>query len=340
MQYVVGGAIYLVHGTLLLGKLTLFLYNRAGTDGGALFSVSADITLQGTVQFNYNSANNGGAMYFQQTAGMIFASSSELFTAYNNAREYGGVIFNEDVPSPVQCSYIPENSTDALLPYCFFRPKNNDQSQFRMYTSNDSAGKDGDFLYGGLLDRCQQIHYLPYKWLMNRLFHGEIETARLITSQPYQLCLCESVLDYNCLGRQTAHIYRGQKLRLSVLALDQTPALVSTTIKALKSSNARIESNQNPQMLPQECSTLSYNLFSTQSREQLILYPDGPCQESELARVVVDVMLQPPCPDAFIESGDHCVCEERLQEYASCIIGDDIYIIKKFGLKILDEHYL
>ena len=36
-----------------------------------------------------------------------------------------------------------------------------------------------------------------------------------------------------------------------------------------------------------------------------------------------------PCPDGFTESSDHCVCEERLQEYANCIIDDDIYIEKK-----------
>jgi len=42
-----------------------------------------------------------------------------------------------------------------------------------------------------------------------------------------------------------------------------------------------------------------------------------------------------PCPDAFILSGDTCVCEERLQAYnATCTIGDEITITRNAGLRL------
>ncbi len=58
------------------------------------------------------------------------------------------------------------------------------------------------------------------------------------------------------------------------------------------------------------------------------MYPDGPCRESGLAGLIVHLTLL-ACPNGFNESGDHCVCEERLQEYANCFIDDSIYIIRK-----------
>ncbi len=346
-----GGAIYSVHGTILLGGSTFLIRNSADEDGGALYAVNTESTLQGTVQFNFNSANRGGAMYFKQAAGLLFVTSFRLTTAYNYAHEYGGAIFHDDVASPVQCNYIPGNSTDMFLPYCFYRLQTSDirfRSFLRIYMSNNTAGNAGNFLYGGLLDRCQMnldgesLHYLPYEWLLrliNARKRGEVipfdnlpKGTEIMTSLPYQLCFCDNNLDYSCSETQTRHVYRGQTLSVSVLALDQTQDLVPTTIKALVSSNARIKPNQDPQFLPLQCYTLTYNVYSTVSHEQLVLYADGPCRDNELARVLIDVTLL-PCPDAFTESGDSCVCEERLQEHAICGIEGGIYIKKKSGSK-------
>ena len=335
-----GGAIYSVHGTG--GGGTVFQSNRADADGGALYAINTEITLKSEVLFNYNSANRGGAMFFQQTASLLFTMSFKLTAVYNHADEYGGVIFHDDVATHVQCSHILRNSTHTFLPYCFIRLQADIITRlfFRIYIymTNNTAGKNGDVLYGGLLDRCQvnlgnDFHYTPpYYWLLTLLklpfpFVNELNST-IMTSQPYQLCFCENELDYNCLESQTRHVYRGQKLMVSILALDQTESTVATTIKALISSNARILPNQDPQALLQDCYTLIYNLYSSKSSEQLLLHPDGPCRDTELSQAVIYVTLL-PCPDGFTESGDHCVCEERLQEYANCIIDDDIYIEKK-----------
>ena len=154
-----GGAIYSIHGTLLLGGgYTVFIRNRADADGGALYAINTEITLQKEVQFNYTSAKRGGAMFFQQTAGLLFAMSFKLTAVHNHADEYGGVIFHDDVATHDQYSHIPRSRTDTFLPYCFIRVQMYDiMDRFfiRIYITNNTAGKKGDFLYGGLLDRCQ-----------------------------------------------------------------------------------------------------------------------------------------------------------------------------------------
>ncbi len=126
-------------------------------------------------------------------------------------------------------------------------------------------------------------------------------------------------------------IHPTTKFILPLLALDQTNNPVSTTVKMLKSSNTRLLPNQDPQPLQQGCSELTYNIYSNDTQEQVVLHPDGPCRESGLAGLIVHLTLL-ACPNG---SGDHCVCEERLQEYANCFIDDSLHS-KKAKREILD----
>lgn len=82
------------------------------------------------------------------------------------------------------------------------------------------------------------------------------------------------------------------------------------------------------------CSKFSFNVFSTENSEELILYPDGPCRDTGLARAVVHVTLL-PCPDGFSKSDEKCVCEDRLREYgAECTVDDDASITRKNGYNL------
>ena len=129
---------------------------------------------------------------------------------------------------------------------------------------------------------------------------------------------------------RSIEIYPGQKFHLSLIALDQTDTSIITDITAF-SATSRLNSDQSSQALEPECSKLWYNLYSTQDTDQLILYPDGPCRDTGVARAVVNVMFK-PCPDGFTKYGDNCVCEEKLNEYnVSCTINDNVTISRKAG---------
>ena len=129
---------------------------------------------------------------------------------------------------------------------------------------------------------------------------------------------------------KSIEIFPGQRFDLSLKALDQKRTSVTTKITAV-SATSRLNSDQSLQTLEPECSKLSYNLYSTQDTDQLILYPDGPCRDTGVARAVVNVTFR-PCPDGFMKFGENCVCEEILNEYnANCTINENATILKKAG---------
>jgi len=105
-----------------------------------------------------------------------------LTTIHNYALEYGGAIYHEDITIPRQCDHVDEllGSKNDEIPYCFIEiPQLHGFIDSSMHSINDSAGIDGSYLYGGLLDRCQMktlegLSYsashlisVPYKWIRN-----------------------------------------------------------------------------------------------------------------------------------------------------------------------------
>ena len=327
-----GGAIYSQFEIeLTFSGDTLFSQNRADTNGGALYSANTNIIFDrnSVLSFKWNTAENGGAMYLTSASFLTFKRGVNIFMSYNHATKYGGGIYNEDIATASECSFKPfEVSTLPLTP-CFIRFNYIIPNYLTpIFSLNNSADVSGNFLHGGLLDRCQ-LEPLPYYTIINphELFfpnNGEI------TSEPYQLCFCEKARQSNCTELKNIEIYPGQKFYVSLMALDQTTTSVITTITAL-SATSRLNSYQSSQTLEPKCSKLWYNLYSTQDTDQLILYPDGPCRDTGVARAVVNVTFR-QCPDGFMKSGENCVCEEILNEYnASCTINDNATISRQAG---------
>ena len=147
-------------------------------------------------------------------------------------------------------------------------------------------------------------------------------TEREISSEPYSLHLCPGASQL-----KQVELYRGQKLTVPLLAKMQY-GTTATTITAITSSTARLETYQTSQQLPEYCTTLSYTVYSNERHEQVVLYPGGPCRDTDTARVVIDVTLL-PCPDGFTLSDEICTCEERLHDYhVKCTIADTPYFTK------------
>ena len=327
-----GGAIYSpFENELTFSGDTLFSHNTADTNGGAIYSEYTNIAFDSNsaTSFKYNTAENGGAIYLKSSSSLTFNIRISLSISYNHATKYGGVIYHEDIAANAnQCSFNHLRLTELSLPYCFIRPRvKNKKSyyfgdfQILILSGNNSADISGNFLHGGLLDRCQQsAREIDALHLIQR-------DNREITSEPYQLCFCVNASLFNCTALKSIEIYPGQKFHVSLLAFDQIATSVTTEITAI-SATSRLNSYQSSQTLEPECSKLWYNLYSTQDTDQLILYPDGPCRDTGLARVVVNVIFK-PCPDGFMKSGENCVCEEGLKDYgANCTVDDKSTISK------------
>ena len=62
----------------------------------------------------------------------------------------------------------------------------------------------------------------------------------------------------------------------------------------------------------------SYRRFSAENSITIILFPDGPCQDTGIARREVKVLFS-PCPDGFTLVDTECMCDRRLNVLAvSC----------------------
>ena len=169
---------------------------------------------------------------------------------HNRASKYGGGIYNEDVTDVAQCLFGADNLVEhSDLPSCFIEMKSLTlYKPDRILTSseitsyNDSAGINGDFLFGGLSDRCQLILHstinnaqdsiLPIWFFQEKLISlqaGENKTNTL-TSLPYQLCLCSNhTQTETCEKEIKIAIIRAQRLNnISLRAFDQFKRSVST----------------------------------------------------------------------------------------------------------------
>ena len=354
-----GGGTSSQYGSISFTGITAFTANRAGRGGGALNAISTAVTFEGMLKFTSNSARTGGAMYFINAASLTLASHTTLETSHNTAADYGGAIFHKDIVTPSQCDNVIES---IKLPYCFLELddlKKNSSITINSYL--DSAGIDGSFLYGGLLDNCQ-FNNIPLNALIEQLntqymyqtkgshVYSLLEVVSLdektnpIASEAYLLCFCyDEHYNYECNITETyATIFRGQNINLNVKALGQRGSTVSTTVVAKTSENTRMRVHQIYQNVSRNnCSNLRYTLYSRNDSASLAIYPDGPCHDTGKAYKVIHVTFL-PCPEAFSLQDDQCLCEERLQPYnTECIIGKENIILKKntskFWMSILRD---
>ena len=203
---------------------------------------------------------------------------------------------------------------------------------------NNTAGKDGSSLYGGLLDRCQ-LRSDSWRPRIDSIFkiitiNSTSKNRKEITSKPYELCFCnETTFLVKCKKTISIKVHRGQKFTLPLLAITQR-GTTSTQITAITSSKAKLENYQTYQYLPDQCHSLSYTLYSTKSHEEVVLYPDGPFHDSGSASVFINATIL-PCPDGFPQKDDVCICDNRLHNYSiSCTLGKIPHLTKAANINV------
>ena len=306
----------------------------------------------GNLNFTSNVASNGGAMYFRPPSIFTQKYPIQLYASSNQASQYGGVIYHKDTPTPTQCSTaeIESMSFDQLseLPYCFLQAEwpGRGQEVVSLTSENNTAGIDGLFLYGGLLDKCQmrstshapstakQIILDNYYTRIELMSYTKGRDRHTITSLPYMLSFCDNSNTDAYTRVHNVAVYRGQKFNVSLYANSQLNTSTSTNVTALTSNTASLEREQASQTLPSHCSNLTYSLYSTQRQEQITLHPHGPCHDTGVAKATINVTLL-PCPKPFAQDGHRCACEHRLHPYdIECIISEHAYLSIKAGSQL------
>ena len=321
-----GGGLYLTMSELKVeGDSFYITRNRAERSGGGLHADNSSIIFEETVHFIDNEAENGAGIGLEKNAILngISANHSVIDFISNRATRHGGALYVDDKTNPDTCTaFNVQNATSANE--CFSK------SVFLNFLDN-SAGESGSNLFGGLLDRCK-VHSTHFEesesenitqGLANFLRASNIRESQLdtISSHPVRLCFCRGShpdCDYQ---PNTVQVNRGKTFSLQAIAYNQIHSPVNSIIHcSLNSSAGGLDVGQDLQMIHEDCSELTFMLFSPHSQEQLKLSVVGPCNVSGISEQNVMIEITCSCPIGFEISNDNeescdCICANVLQSY-------------------------
>ena len=231
---------------MLLQGYSNFEKNEAQDYGGAVHAAKCGISLMGVHLFSSNRASHGGALSLVSDSRIYLVSVRLVFI--NNLAVFGGAVYIQDTMSPTDCinnvKFLKSTSDSFLLrSECFFDAAAESFAITVVIDGNNYATEQGNFLFGGKLNRCivngMNGNEIFPRLLVNdnSLITGPSATA-LISSQPYRLCFCGNQHTkqaggnrHNC-AIEILHIKaaRGELFIISVAALDQLDHAVFSTV--------------------------------------------------------------------------------------------------------------
>ena len=332
----IGGSIRAECANVSFQGAIIFKGNHANSNGGAIIALDSYCSFHLTTEFRNNSAANGGAMYIE-TSSLKLGDSAQINTSYNWAKQYGGAIYHKDAPTFSQCNASNDLQYDEL-PFCFLQTPTLESSfSLTISSFSDNAEISGNFLYGGLLDKCQpQVNSETFESAFKRYFKFVINivsnnnSLQAVTSKPYRLCFCSNYSNYDtCNATESiSSVHRGEVFSVYLQAVGQGGPTTAEVTATTNQYFSRLKLSESTQTLHPYCTQLNYTVYSTEDTTGIDFIVDGTCKEDNLDSAILYVTLL-PCPEAFALSGDECTCEERLHQYnATCTIGDRFTISK------------
>ena len=149
----------------------------------------------------------------------------------------------------------------------------------------------GSNIFGGLLDRCISNPfaetYVDDKSIIRDQYYGSLILQNFsnieldsVSSLPVQVCFCtNSGTEPDCSYQlPTIKVEKGNEFNVPLVAVDQVNRSVAADI--IISLSGGVDEGQQIQAMKNECTNLTYNVFSKQENEVIKLYADGPCGSS------------------------------------------------------------
>ena len=335
-----GGAIYARDSEVEMNRKDLIVANTTGRQGAAIHASSNTSISQGSSSFMSNYANygggiysersylimvhhissylnntalRGGAQYFDVNSNFSLHQTAHVNFQGNNAAEFGGAIYVEDVPSRNECFLQVQNNQLLGL------------DTTPLVFENNTAGVRGSVLYGGLLNKCSftsDRHTSTLELFNISIVKGNGDKGHSISSDPTQLCFCNKS-KLNCTETtQSRSIYPGQQVEVSVVAIDQShlpiPALIHNIVR---SGNNLIMSETISYETGENCTSTNYSVTPKIPFNQLEIHPSN--RSGNTIQLIVNITIK-RCPIGFEPSNSTsgCICDHRLWQYTnSCDIN-------------------
>ena len=330
-----------------------FVGNRATRGGAISLEANAKIYVfklispgsEPALNFVHNSANKGGAIYVADETNFGTCSSSS-FTENQIITE----CFLQSLALHYYNKTDPEReSSDSKV--------NIKSTEF----NNNFAVHSGQSLHGGLLDRCTvtfkaEIYKSHFYDSHNKeaypsgriLLSGysnflNITNATIdsISSDPVRICFCKREYPDCNYKPPIFNAKKGDTFNVSLVAVDQVNhTLPNTTIhSSLAYTEGGLGEGQLMQKTKDTCTNLTFSVFSIRDREELLLYPDGPCKNANLSQTSLIVQFLPcTCPIGFQQklaeiSKCECECDEDLPPLITCVPQKE-YLVRESNIWI------
>lgn len=264
-----------------------------------------------------------------------------------NLASHGGAIYVDDYTNSGTCAST-SYSTYSASTECFIQTLTSSNG-IRKYIDNrhyhflgNYATKSGMSLYGGLLDRCTvspisdlMFTYLEdddNSFLMDKLFglhtesvqinNTDLEDLHTISSDPVRICFCKDEHPDCSYQWPLVSVKKGYPFTISLVAVDQVNHTVNATIRSfLSSRGGGLGEGQQSQDSYETCTNLIFNAYSHLETEKLILYAEGPCNNTGISKHSTIIKFSPcSCPIGFqpTETANtkcDCNCDPHLFPY-------------------------
>ena len=339
-----GGGIYLIQCDLYIHGRCNFTQNHASMRGGGVYASGSAIVVQpqGYLSFTNNSAENGGGIYLRRNSRLVTVSKfpgilndegENGFVKFidNNAKNgSGGAIYMADENS-VSCFSI-----ECLIQSVAFNKllSNAAGTDIRLILfSGNTATHYGSNIFGGLFDRCTPSPFATiYTDESTSQYYSGIDYLQTISnialnsiaSDPVRVCFCNNTGQPDCTYETfTIKVKKGQNFSISIAAVDQVNRSVNASIRSMliNNSHGRMGEGQQQQKISGEnCTKLTYSVYSPNDSEIISLFADGPCKTSVLSRRNVSIQfLNCTCSIGFEPSCSYsectCICSWTLSPY-------------------------
>ena len=262
-------------------------------------TIGSNITMSGEVLFHNNTAYLGTVLISAKNSLLITTDYSNIDFQNNYAINYGGVFYitteesyqtsmslQDIVPSSPN-NYINNYGSwevDASLitsrTECFVSVEGS-RSHTRLTFINNTAGKGGDVLYGGLVALGYDGDWNCLLSFKNISDMSQQSGLSLISSAPSRVCLCNEAGQPDCLtvaDPTTRIMYPGQTITIPAVVVGQDFGTVAGSVFAqflhtpYTTDSVDMEQKQDSIAVEHsQCSNLEYTIFSQSEESAAVL---------------------------------------------------------------------
>ena len=262
-------------------------------------TIGSNVTMSGEVLFHNNTAFLGTVLISTKNSLLITTDYSNIDFQNNHAINYGGVFYItteesyqasmslQDIIQSSQNFYIGsynygswevDGSLITSRTECFVRVEGS-RSHARLTFVNNTAGKGGDVLYGGLVALGYDGDWNCLLSFKNISDMSQQSGLSLISSAPSRVCLCNEAGQPDCLtvsDPTTRVMYPGQTITIPAVVVGQDFGTVAGSVFAqflhTPYTTAHIVQKQDSITVERsQCSDLEYTIFSQSEAPSAVL---------------------------------------------------------------------